>query len=864
MINVPLDAGLAARLAELARACEVPPSAVALTALALLQRRYTGQTTCHGLDLTGDTTVAQTLARAAHLPPTDLLIPARHAADLPAALSLEAGRAADLATDLIAEAGRVAEPPPGVVAEAGRAAGRGGQGEVGWEPAGAGAWQIRLECEPELAESMAIDLRSMVEAMAADPHRSTADLLPVAHYERRRPLETFEPSHPNVAAAFADIAARYPDHVAVLTDAKAWTYRELASAVTATARQLGPGGPVALLCQHGPNAVIGLLAALAAGRPYVPLDPDFPKARLAGIVADCAADTVLVGDELGCLARELAPDAEVVRIGQPQGEPDLATLRGRAQLDDPAYVLYTSGSTGKPKGVVQSHRNILFSIANHLRHFAITPADRTSVLTSFGYDMAVTDTFAALLCGAAAVPVDVRTHGLTALAATLARHRVSIYHSTPTVFRYLMALEQPLPDVRVVLLGGEEVTRHDAALARARCAPQVMFVNGYGATEISFITQYHVPRGEALDRAVMPVGHPLHGVDVVLVDSARRPVCLNGEVLACSEHVALGYWNQPTLTSQRFIEYGGTRAYLTGDVASRLPDGRLVFLARADRMVKIRGHRVELGEVEAQLAAAPSVAHAAVVARRNPAGDMEIIAYAVPRPAPAAPSQGDATAPSIIPAGVPIAAGVHAVPAGGPGAVGLGVVPAGGPGAVGLGVVPAGGAGGVEAEGARSRGTEPVREAGSGFDPVGLRAELGRVLPDFMVPRAIVEMASLPMGPTGKLDVAALPDPPAPGVAAAPGTALERLIGDAWCEVLGLAAIDRQASVVHLGAHSLQMAVVQRRLEQTLGRRLPIARLFEFPTVAALAGHLSGDSSTADEAARRAAQRMRERRRARS
>ena len=547
MVAVTLDAGLSTRLIELARACAVKPETVALTGLALLRRRYTGDTHAFGLGLSVDTTIGETLARARALP----------------------------AARLLAEEG--------------------------------GCWQVRLECDPELIESMTIDLVSLLTAMAAGPDRSTADLLPVAHYERRRDLAAVEPAYPNVAAAFAATVQRHPENVAVLTDDVALSYRDLGSAVALTARDLGGGGPVALLCQHGPNAIVGLLAALTAGRPYVPLDPTFPRQRLAAILADSGADAVLVDAGHEDLARQLAPRTRLVHIGQPNGQLDVEALSGTAKLDDPAYLLYTSGSTGKPKGVVQSHRNVLFSIANHVRSFRITPQDRTSVLTSFGYDMAVTDTFGALLSGAAAVPVDIRSEGLGQLAQTLARHRVSVYHSTPTVFRYLMAIQQSLPDMRVVLLGGEEVTRRDAELARARCAPEVIFVNGYGATEISFITQYHVPRDVALDRAVMPVGHALEGVDVVLVDAARRPVCLTGEVLARSEHVALGYWGQPDLTAQRFIRYQESRAYLTGDLARRLPDGRLVFLARADRMVKIRGHRVELGEVEAHLAAASGV-----------------------------------------------------------------------------------------------------------------------------------------------------------------------------------------------------------------------------------------------------------------
>jgi acyl-coenzyme A synthetase/AMP-(fatty) acid ligase len=239
-------------------------------------------------------------------------------------------------------------------------------------------------------------------------------------------------------------------------------------------------------------------------------------------------------------------------------EPDLDTvlagLRSTARPDDPAYLLYTSGSAGAPKGVVQSHRNVLAGIARHVRSFAVTPEDRTSVLTSFGFDMAVTDLFGAILSGAAAVPVDIRSQGLGHLGQTLARRGVTVYHSTPTVYRYLLAsLEAPgsLPSVRAVLLGGEEVTRHDVELARRHFAPGTVFVNGYGTTEISFAAQYHLPPDAPLDLAVVPIGHPLDGIDVVLVDRAGRPTCLTGEIVIRSQQVALGYWAQPELTASR-------------------------------------------------------------------------------------------------------------------------------------------------------------------------------------------------------------------------------------------------------------------------------------------------------------------------
>jgi amino acid adenylation domain-containing protein len=349
------------------------------------------------------------------------------------------------------------------------------------------------------------------------------------------------------------------------------------------------------------------------------------------MLADSGADVLITDDTHADLASRLAPaGVRIVHRGQPGADVELRSL---ALPDDPAYLLYTSGSTGAPKGVVQSHRNVLFGIANHIRNFGITPVDRMSVLTSFGYDMAVTDLFGALLSGAAAVPVDIRTHGLGHLADRLARGGVTIYHSTPTVYRYLCAslgAEGKLPAIRAVLLGGEEVIRHDVELARRHFAPDAVFVNGYGTTEISFATQYHVPAGVTVDEAVVPIGHPLDGIEVLLVDPAGRPTCLTGEIVVRCPHVALGYWQRPELTAERFGSHRGVRAYRTGDLARRLPDGRLVYLGRADRMVKIRGHRVELGEIESRLGALPGVGQGAVVARATPNGDKEIIGYVVP------------------------------------------------------------------------------------------------------------------------------------------------------------------------------------------------------------------------------------------
>jgi amino acid adenylation domain-containing protein len=753
------------RLEELARRCGVAPQAAAVAALALLLRRYTGRAEqviewagrTLRLDLTADTAVRDLLARVADSGDLGFLDGLWHVSESKIAESLPAGAAGAARDDLVA----------------------------------------------------------MLAAMAADPDRSTVDLLPVAAYERAprpdltrlhggpRPDPSFGPDD-TIVSAFAAQVARHPDRPAVLADDARLTYRELASAVAKTAAAIaaaagrgtlsgpvaGPGR-VAVLCRHGAGTVIALLGALASGRAYVPLDPAYPVPRLAEILADSDAD-VLVTDPAndGLAARVLLaadrrlPAVHYGHADDPDHDP--ADLRDdAAHPDDPAYLLYTSGSTGRPKGVVQNHRNVLAGIANHIRNFALTPDDRTSVLTSFGFDMAVTDTFGALLCGAAAVPVDVRAHGLGHLAGALRDRGVTIYHATPTVYRYLLASLGPdgrLPGIRAVLLGGEEVTRHDVDLARRHFGPRTVFVNGYGTTEISFAAQCHVPPDAApLDRAVVPIGAPLPGIDVVLVDPAGRPTCLTGEILVRAPHVALGYWRRPDLTAHRFVTHRGVRAYRTGDLARRLPDGQLVFLGRADRLVKIRGHRVELGEVEARLAALPGVGQAAVIAR----GD-QILGYAVPA-------------------------------------------------------------------------------RGAALDPSALRAALATELPDFMLPRAVVLLDALPMGPTGKLDVAALPAPSVSTVDEVVADPLERAIADVWGEVLGHDRVDPHASFVDLGGHSLHVALVQQRLESVLGRRVPLVRLIEHPTVAALAAHLRTcePSGAPDRALQSAAERMSRRRAAR-
>lgn len=250
------------------------------------------------------------------------------------------------------------------------------------------------------------------------------------------------------------------------------------------------------------------------------------------MLAAAGVRTVLYGSEHEELARALDVDGVTVLVVD---DPRPAPLRPRpVDPDALAYVLFTSGSTGLPKAVGQTHRNLLHVVRNQIDTLDIGPADRLSLLASFSFDAAIPDLYPALLTGAAVIPVDLRRHGLAHAVDQLARHGVTVYHSTPTVYRFLLDTPgvERLDRVRVVLLGGEQATYADAARGRGRFAPGCVLVNGYGATEMTFAARYVTPLAEADPAATgpLPIGTALPGYQLRLAD--------DGEIVVRSVHLA--------------------------------------------------------------------------------------------------------------------------------------------------------------------------------------------------------------------------------------------------------------------------------------------------------------------------------------
>jgi amino acid adenylation domain-containing protein len=438
---------------------------------------------------------------------------------------------------------------------------------------------------------------------------------------------------PSLTACFTDVATANATRLAIVDRQARWTYGELMQRAAAVAERVreargAAAEPVALLCPHAASMVAALLGVLGAGKLYVPLVPDEPPARLADVLRASGATLVLAAPEFEPLARGLGIDVMVLDDAATHASP--LDARDGESL---SYVLHTSGTTGVPKGVLQNDRHVLHHAACYADALSLHPDDRMTLLPYYAFDASVMDIFATLLTGACLCVWDIRRDGVAGLDGWLARHEVTVWHSTPSVLRAAFPhFVQPLA-LRWVVLGGEAATGHDAALARRHAGEACSLLNGLGPTECTTALQY-VARPGMDDAAVrLPVGRPVPGVRVVLLDAAGRESTAEGELVIESEHVALGYWGRDDLSAERFApaqEGSSRRRYRTGDVVRWNAAGQLEHLTRVDDQVKIRGVRIELGDVQAALCTHPAVAHALVMVHRDdPAREPILVGYVV-------------------------------------------------------------------------------------------------------------------------------------------------------------------------------------------------------------------------------------------
>ncbi|MFD7453398.1 amino acid adenylation domain-containing protein [Kitasatospora sp. NPDC059827] len=642
---------------------------------------------------------------------------------------------------------------------------------------------------PAEAALVAERLLHVLRTAQAEPDRPLGRLDLLLPGERARlAVPAPEPAETDpwtdVVARVQRFARTRPDAVAVADGTERLGYRELATRAGAVSRALtragAATGPVGVLAPPGCGFVTAVLGVLGAGAAWLPLDVSAPVARAAVLAAEARIGALLVGPDEHAAATELlaaagldVPVLDITALATgTRTAKRLPAPRGAG--DDLAYVIFTSGSTGRPKGAMV-HRA---GMVNHLlAKVADLELDGDTVLVHNApvtFDISVWQMLAALVVGGR---LRVTGRDLAAdpqaLFGLVAPEGVTVLEVVPSLLRTALdswddGAEPPVLDgLRKLVVTGEALPADLAHRWFARY-PAIPLVNAYGPTECSDdVTHAVIGSPAELDSVRAPIGRAVRGTGLYVLDDALRPVPdgVPGELYVGGRGVGRGYLDQPGRTAAVFVAdpfspLPGARMYRTGDRVIRRPDGQLEFLERVDHQVKIRGHRIEPGEVEAALRSIEQVGDAVVVVRRGGAGDARLVGYL----------------------------------------------------------------------------TGPV-------DPARCRAAAAALLPEYMVPSALVVLDALPLTPNGKVDRKALPEVDLTAATGrGPRTPQEEVLCAAFAEVLDRPAVGIDEDFFQLGGHSLLATRLVSRVRTLLGAELALRTVFEAPTVAALAGRLTQDA----------------------
>ncbi|MGW2233312.1 amino acid adenylation domain-containing protein [Streptomyces sp. NPDC001759] len=660
-------------------------------------------------------------------------------------------------------------------------------------PDSSGGAQCRLEYATSLfdqdtAESLARRFVRVLGQLVADSERAIGTLDVLDDGERDLLLTQYDAgtaalSELTVPQLFESQVAKTPDAPAIVCEGRTLTYRELEDRANAVAWELirrgaGPEDLVVLALPRTENLVVGLLGILKSGAGYVPLDPQYAGGRAETVLAE-AAPRFAVTDTATWQTLP-ANDLSAVCLDRrtdrdtPEGAPDDAARTAPLRPDNLAYVMYTSGSTGKPKGASVTHRNVVNGIQELVRVLDAPPGWRMLSGTSVNFDVSVFELLTTLSTGGSAEVVD------NALAlAERDGWDGHVISGVPSVLGELVGHLEKAPDVRSVVLAGDVLPGRLVHQVR-EALPGVQIVNCYGQSESFYATTFSVAASdEWADGDVAPIGTPLGNMRVHVLGPGLAPVPQGviGELYVAGTCLGRGYHDRPGLTAERYVAspFGppGTRMYRTGDLGRWNAQGRLECVGRGDGQVKVRGFRIETAEVEAVITRHPGISEAVVVGREIPSVGKRLIAYVV-----------------------------H----------------------TGEGAVGDDGAGGI--------GDVDVLAGASSAE---LRKFVAARLPDYMVPSAFVALGSLPLGPTGKLDRSALPEPEFLGEAyREPRTEAELIITAAYADVLGVDRIGVDDDFFAVGGDSLRSIQVVARA-RARGLELSTREIFECRTAARLA-----------------------------
>jgi amino acid adenylation domain-containing protein len=650
----------------------------------------------------------------------------------------------------------------------------------------------KFEYSTDLFDAVTIErlgqhFQTLLTGMVARPEQSFADVPLLTGAEQRQLLDQWNdtrspsPQDKCFQELFEQQAERIPDKIAVGFKGQSLTYLELNQRANRLAHYLrssgvGPEIRVGVCVERGPDLLIGLLAILKAGGVYVPLDPAYPKERLAYILDDAQAPLMLAQHHL--LERLPEQQARVLCL-----DSELAVLEHESELNpdsgvEPAnlaYIIYTSGSTGRPKGAMVEHRGMLNHLYAKFRDLHLTNDDVIAQTSSQSFDISIWQLLAASLAGGRVEMFDDEVAQTPSrLVQMTEREGITILETVPALLRGMLGvvelqetLSRQLASLRWLIVTGEALPPELARQWLERY-PHIPLMNAYGPTECSDDVTHHVARElPSQSAARMPIGRPVINTRIYILDRRLRPlpVGVPGELCVAGIGVGRGYLNQPGLTALTFVadpfaSKPGARLYKTGDLARYLPDGEIEFLGRIDHQVKMRGFRIELGEIESALNKHSAVGEAVVMLSAAQPGDERLLAYVVPAP-DSTPASAD------------------------------------------------------------------------------LRHYLKQRLPEYMVPSAFVMLEALPLTGNGKLDRRALERMSVAGpinerAFVAPRTPVEEAVAGIWAELLKLERVGVHDNFFDSGGHSLLAIQVLTQLLKTFQVDLQLRTFFEAPTVAEL------------------------------
>ena len=630
---------------------------------------------------------------------------------------------------------------------------------------------------------------NLLEAVVANPERRLSDLPFLGEAERQQLLVQW---NDNKAAYSKDLciqqffelqAERTPDAVAVVFEHERLTYAELNRRSNQLAHHLQALGvkpeiPVGICLEPSAEMVVGLLGILKAGGAYLPLDPAYPKERLAFMLETAGAPVILTRESLAGVLPEY--DAKIVCLDSDReaiARESESNPISSSRPENLAYVIFTSGSTGQPKGVLVSHGALAGHCNDVQRYYELGPTDRVLQFASLSFDLSLEQILPTLIAGARLVMMGPDVWHTAEFHRKISEYGLTVLN-LPTGYWQELAhewadLPQPASSVqpRLFIVGGDIMLPEALKLWQQTSANSIRLLNAYGPTEATITaTAFEIdprPHELATSRRI-PIGRPLANRETYILEQYGNPVPVGvpGELHIGGKCLARGYLNRPDLTAEKFIPHPfstepGARLYKTGDRARYLPDGNIEFLGRVDHQVKLRGFRIELGEIEANLRQHPDVREAVVLVHHDTSGEKRLVAYA-------------------------------------------------------------------------------VAERDLFLTSDDLRGFLKEKLPEYLVPSAFMILDTLPLMPNGKVDRRALPAagrarPESEKALVAPRDALELQLTQLWKEILGIESIGVRDNFFELGGHSLAAVRLFALIEKRLGRRLPLAAVFHGATIEQLA-----------------------------